>query len=386
MTVHFHYDVLVLLLSTQYAFFMKATELERIDISYAKTMEEVDTLQSQAARMNNTLENDRDHVAQLKKNYKQHQAVAKLETKRAKIEADHAWSVYKEARKMVVSVNAEMKVFEAKAEKRREKLSQAQAASQEGDDGVDEIRDRMDALSKEADAAANEKKELEQELKLKIEPFKALQRQIKSLRKEEARAEKNLNHAKARLQKKRDEIAAAAGSAESEQAKRNERLKELESKVNEGKQTAMEVRQEISDSQEKYAAKEQDVVEAKERLGNLENRRRGMEYSIENMQKSSGNSVSVFGPKCSAMKRRVDEYTRNRKFRGPVLGPLGAYCKVNTGKDEFAKLAEFSLGGGVLDRFLVTNDHDRRVLQSIREKENCLNDCQIFQIADVSRA
>ena len=73
------------------------------------------------------------------------------------------------------------------------------------------------------------------------------------------------------------------------------------------------------------------------------------------------------------------------RFRGPVIGPIGAFLKIAPGKEDFAKIAEHALGGG-LDRFIVTNDHDRKELQNIRSAAGCSSkDCNIFQMAQARR-
>ena len=62
------------------------------------------------------------------------------------------------------------------------------------------------------------------------------------------------------------------------------------------------------------------------------------------------------------------------------------YVKITPGKENFAKIAEFALGGGILDRFIVTNDEDRNLLMKIRKKVGCSNrDCGIFQVSEGRR-
>lgn len=68
------------------------------------------------------------------------------------------------------------------------------------------------------------------------------------------------------------------------------------------------------------------------------------------------------------------------RFQGPVLGPVGAFVKIVPGKEMYASLAELAIGSGMLDRFVVTNDHDRKILQDIRRKAGCQNDCGILQV------
>lgn len=364
---------------------MKATELERVDISYANTLEEVETLKYQAQRMDNSMEGDREIVAELRKNYKQHQEVAKLETKRAKIEVDGAWAGYKLALMELEKIKEEMRTFEVKAEKKREKLSQAEAASQTGDDGYDERRDRMQELGNEATVAAEAKRDLEQRLKRAMEPHKALQRQIKALRKEEENAIKNLQSANARLQKKRDEIAAAAGSAESDEARRNQRLRDAEAEREAAQVGYNETKQATSNAFSEYDAMEPEIQALRGRLSDLDHQLNGIKSTIRSLESANGNSLTVFGERCAKVKRQVDELARRGMFHGPVLGPLGSYCKVNRGKEEFAVLAECALGHGLLDRFLVTNDQDRKLLQKIRRDVGCQLDCGVFQVAQVRR-
>ena len=71
---------------------------------------------------------------------------------------------------------------------------------------------------------------------------------------------------------------------------------------------------------------------------------------------------------------------RQRKFRGPVEGPIGNYLKIVPGKEMYAELAELAFGAGTLDRFVVTNDEDRKKVQDIRRRAGCVQDCGIFQV------
>ena len=63
----------------------------------------------------------------------------------------------------------------------------------------------------------------------------------------------------------------------------------------------------------------------------------------------------------------MDDWQRKRRFRGPVIGPIGSFVKIATGKEQFASLAEMALGVGTLDRFIVTNVPDRKTFLKLRE-------------------
>ena len=82
----------------KYKFFMKATELERIDNSYASTMDKLIEMENQAERLQASVEQDKDLVRQTKKAYEQHKIISKLEGKKGKLETMLGWANYKIAR------------------------------------------------------------------------------------------------------------------------------------------------------------------------------------------------------------------------------------------------------------------------------------------------
>ena len=80
----------------KYKFFMKATELERIDISYRNAVDQISDMQNQAQRLEEALATDRQLVKDCKAEVKKHQEVGKLESKKRKFETMLAWAMYKE--------------------------------------------------------------------------------------------------------------------------------------------------------------------------------------------------------------------------------------------------------------------------------------------------
>ncbi len=63
------------------------------------------------------------------------------------------------------------------------------------------------------------------------------------------------------------------------------------------------------------------------------------------------------------------------------MGPIGAHIKIAPGQENLAPIAEFALGGGTLDRFVVTNDQDRKVFMDLRQQARCsASECNCFQV------
>lgn len=246
-------------------------------------------------------------------------------------------------------------------------------------DPNEERRNNLEALTNEAREMSDKKRELEKKLKEEEEPQKAVRRQIKHMKNDERRIAASLLEANQRLQKKRDEIAAKAGSAQSDQARRNQRMQEAEEKLNIEKNRRDELKQAVTDSYNAYEELEPEVYAAHQMVSQLQNQLKGIDSKIRAMQSSSGNSLQIFGQRCSKVKQMVDKAIQRGEFRGPVLGPIGFYCKIQPGKDSFATLAELAIGNGFLDRFIVFNHGDRKRFQQIRRDAGCQMDCGIFQ-------
>jgi predicted nuclease with TOPRIM domain len=78
----------------KYDFFMKATELERVDRSYASTLDTVMDMEAANDRIKEGLSQKVDQVDILKKKYEEHLEVDKLEDKLEQMAVSYAWAYY----------------------------------------------------------------------------------------------------------------------------------------------------------------------------------------------------------------------------------------------------------------------------------------------------
>jgi len=77
----------------------------------------------------------------------------------------------------------------------------------------------------------------------------------------------------------------------------------------------------------------------------------------------------------------VEKSKKANKFRGPVAGPVGMYVKVTPGKEKWAQIAELAAGFGALDRFIVTNQDDLKLMNKLRREVGCgPRDCALYRI------
>ena len=80
----------------KYAFFMKATELERVDRTYADTVDKVHTLDAMNENSRKLLQGSFARVDELKRKWKEHQQMDELETKLQKLNTEFGWAIYNE--------------------------------------------------------------------------------------------------------------------------------------------------------------------------------------------------------------------------------------------------------------------------------------------------
>ena len=93
----------------KYNFFMKATELERVDRTYARTLDTINDLEETNYRIKESLRVSKDHVDELKRKWQEHQELGKLEINYQKFSTEYAWALFNskdEEYNVTVSVSA----------------------------------------------------------------------------------------------------------------------------------------------------------------------------------------------------------------------------------------------------------------------------------------
>jgi DNA repair exonuclease SbcCD ATPase subunit len=78
----------------KYNFFMKATDLERVDRTFAQTLDHVQDLRNSQDKIKDTLQMNYDQVEVLKKKWDAHQAMDKMEDKLSELKVKLAWALF----------------------------------------------------------------------------------------------------------------------------------------------------------------------------------------------------------------------------------------------------------------------------------------------------
>lgn len=264
----------------------------------------------------------------------------------------------------------------------REKLIAEEAKVVDAEE-KDVLEKKLEELTAEANEAANAKQELARERQELLAPKKKHEQEIKRKQQEVRNSKRKVDLAKRELQNKRDEIMRIQGSANDEEAQRQARMKKAEEDMELAKRTVEEVAVEINHSLSKYEEGKTRESALEHQVNSCKAQCNAVNSKIRDLQASQGNSLAVFGNKCEAMSAAIEQARRAGKFKGKVIGPIGKYMKIVPGKEHFAGLAEHALGMG-LDRFLVTNSHDRDVVLQIRDQVRCRpRECLLFQMVSI---
>lgn len=260
--------------------------------------------------------------------------------------------------------------------KREAELTQLESQD-EHDDTEARINEKMKDLTIEASAAAEQKRALELELKHAEAPIKSKHSELQSIERSIHQTKKELKAAQGRLEVERARI--QQQSAASDGDHRQAELAAIDGRLVVLREQDLKCRQDTSSYLRKYEELEPHVEQARSNCSSKNSQFHAVAGKMEELQKSGANQLAQFGPKCAAVFQRVAAL--HDKWSGPVVGPIGASIKIVAGKDNLAAIAELALGTGVLDRFIVTNDDDRRLLQQIRQQVGCgPRDCNIFQM------
>ena len=269
----------------------------------------------------------------------------------------------------------------------------------------------MEELTEEARVAAEAKRKLEQDLKIAENPIKAKERDMKILRTEIKNSQKKLVSARRRLDQAREEIIESQGNAAEEERTRTRKIAETETDLARAKERVAPLKEQVYKLLREYEDLEGPKNTAEEAHNGTERQLNAVKNKIRSLQSEAGGgnkSLAMFGPKCGPLYEvgllnslysilsialilshvlffllYAQLVQRNlRRFKGPVAGPVGMYLKIVNGKEKYAKIAEFAIGNGNLDRFIVTNQDDLKLMERLRSEVRCGHrDCSLYKIS-----
>jgi len=363
----------------KYAFFAKATELERLDRQYASIFDTIGEMSESRAKVENSLMPKKETVEILKKEWEQFEVLEKMEDKVSTFRVKYGWSLYWECKEQEDEETNTFAQYDEMLNNAREKLSKAENSASTDSNEEAQLHEKLSEFTTEADEATRSLHSQEAKLKAARQPLKQNSRILQTIVKEKNVAKRRLQAAQRELKKVRDEIMRKEGSAESEEAKRTTRRMKAEENMNELKKGIDEREHQIRDSLLNYDRLKPEEEALNNRHHDAQRQLHAVRNKVNGLKASEGNSMALFGNKCASMYQKVELAKRQRKFCGEVIGPIGHHLKIVAGKENLAGLAQFALGMS-LDKFIVTNDQDRSYFMRLRNEAGCNpRECLVMQ-------
>lgn len=368
----------------KYNFFTKATEIERLDNTYAGIYDEVTELQITGEGVVSSIKKSMDMVKKLENEWKKFQQLEGLKNLLGEYKVQCAWATYNHFLSKVTEDQELYAALEERHNKRHEELKKLMESGANSEELEQRYRQNLKSLDEECGECTRRINDLDAAHREAREPQKQLTRQVNALKGQKSQIKKAFQNATRALDEARKEYVQKMGNKDAEAAQRVKRMGEVEESIQRNAAEQEKVKKSVASHLKEYERIEPELVQAKKEVqsaGNQVNIAKKKLGDLES-ESGSGNSLAMFGRKCNDMANLVRRAKSRNQFQGPVVGPIGAHIKICTGKEKFAVIAEYAMGGGVLDRFIVTNAADRKLFMRLRTEARCgTRDCGVFQMS-----
>lgn len=283
---------------------MKATELARINSSYATMADSLQELEDSKEKISLSLDAHRDRLDELKKKYEQHQELDKIQLKIRGFQVKHTWAIFLALDSQYQEAVGRLEKRKAKVTKKQEEVDKVEELMANPSDEQARKQERIDQLIAEGKEQMELKSKYERELAECIAPCKQEERQLAQLRRKKVQEQTNLKAAQKRLAAYREEAASKAGNAQTEQAKRTMALSKAERELAAAREKIDELKQAVATSYRAYEEMEPRVEEAKGVVQQAQRRLEKAKGTLHRLQQSS-DELALLGPNVKKVAERV---------------------------------------------------------------------------------
>jgi chromosome segregation ATPase len=206
---------------------------------------------------------------------------------------------------VILSLSLQKAQKYAKAlEKRRAEFTTAEQSINVTDDQEMEVNRQLKELTEETTTSANDKMQLENDLKAAMAPVKSKERERGLLSRELAQEKKKHVSAVRRLEQARRQILESQGNVAEEERVRTRRIAQTENDLARARDQVEPLKEEVTKHLRNYQDIEPAVQQAKETMDGTERQLAGVQQKMNAMQQESRDGMAalvVFGSKCKAL-------------------------------------------------------------------------------------
>lgn len=346
----------------KYNFFMKATQLEKLQATYSKIEEERAATDRDLTLKEKLLPELEREVKRLEKLWRAFENLEDQRVKLCRLKAELLW---------------------AKVKEKEDVMLQTEAACQKEGRALSKLEEKIAEMDVKIEEHAKLQQELQAQLNDAVERVQAIQPAMLAGRKEYTVKKDQLREKEQTMARVDRELAAKRKEAEivrgriselcafdygkqaEERAQREAQIRELETRKDELRsrlRTSEHHCEQVKSSVDECSAK---LNSFKGEQRELKDNMRFLSNSIQNLQASKKDSLQRFGRHIPTLLREIDGALSKGMFRKRPKGPLGSLIKL---KDQHWDLATECCLGGILHAFLVDNDQDAKILRQIMSK------------------
>jgi len=346
-----------------YTFFMRATQLEGCKNDYNAAALEKGQSEAFLEEKKNSLPELKRELEKWEKKYQFHM---NLNTRRADIKTkkgELSWAVVRDQ-------EFEVDEIKKKLDTEQRKLPMCDKSIEKHSDEEKSMRQRKKQVEAEIQNIASGQREEEEKLKELKRDYEKKHNLAKTSRKavnQVKREQDKINADIEALSEKVEELR-RTGTAEFEEKhkERIEKMKNCQMHVD-----TLDAQKETSTNHLKHlnantSEIDQKLFQMKADLTKENGKVSKIQQDLKDLMNSGKNKLAAFS---SYMPNLVSEISRNKRFKCPPIGPLGAYINVREDTPEnIARAIEAELGGLMLS-FLVSCSEDQRELYNLFERK-----------------
>ncbi|XP_066916524.1 structural maintenance of chromosomes protein 6-like [Clytia hemisphaerica] len=343
----------------KYAFFLKATQLERLTDDYQKIYEEKELTKILLERKQQVIPELKHEMQIHEEKYNDMQQLQKMKKQIIELKQELSWAHVNESKKAVADADKAHRRYESKLPSYKDAFQNAQDLVEELSKSYSEKREELLTFRDNVSAVLSEKDDLTMKHKKMKDGLKKCQNDIRKIDSDIHRAEKDRKHLYDAVEEIKNTV------QKDFEAERKAREQALEEKQNLKKQyenqlsnTSNYCQQIDANLHDKQRRKNEFQNAIRDKDKDIERKRRQL-VEIENQKK---NKLNVFGEYTSNVLKAIEEYHKQGRFHRKPVGPLGSLITL---KDRKWGLAIEECIGGNMRSYVCHDSHDMNLLRDI---------------------
>jgi chromosome segregation ATPase len=355
----------------KYQFFLKGTQLEKLNQDYESLEEKLDSIHHAIRRKQSVMPDIKKQVQELEKQWIEIEKVKELEENVNRLQGEKIWcKVAAIERKR----DEERKIVEAMVEEiqtRRENIQALLSVMEEGKANVETLQERIRETQSEIEPLDLQHRELVQSVKLDEQNLIELENQVNTVRSEIVSTDRNIKDYEDRLHREKLKL---DSRSQSQASNYSHQISVLQKQIANESQVKNEMNQQIEALEREEDRLGQLVHELEPQIVKKTSDVQRMRDNMAALRNQSGDQLSRFGANVPKILEEIDRLESQRRWRGSKpVGPFGRYVKLMNQK--FGTVIESALDKN-LNAFSVDNHDDYHLLRSILSKHR--NESSVF--------